>query len=88
MNIRYLTQFACFARTDKPLGHKLLKQNIETTVNNVMKTLRHGSHGTDVLRDATNGSPASVYATPNPLRDCDNLESPWTPVEGERVVCV
>ncbi|EIW61013.1 uncharacterized protein TRAVEDRAFT_19515 [Trametes versicolor FP-101664 SS1] len=69
----------------KPLGHKLLKQNIETTVNNVMKTLRHGSHGTDVLRDATNGSPASVYATPNPLRDCDNLESPWTPVEGERV---
>lgn len=85
---KVLSQLSRFAPADKPLYFKLLKQNIEATVNNVMKTIRHGSHGTDVLRDTTNASPASVYTTPNPLRDCDNLESPWTPVEGERVVCV
>lgn len=85
---KVLSQLSRFALADKPLDYKLLKQNIETTVNNVMKTLRHGSHGTDVLRDASNASPASVYATPKPLRDCDNFESPWTPVEGERMVCL
>ncbi|OJT02011.1 hypothetical protein TRAPUB_7545 [Trametes pubescens] len=73
------------AKEDVQNEYKLLKQNIEITVNNVMKALRQGSHGMDILKDVTNASPASVYATPSLLKDCDNLDSPWTPVEGERV---
>ncbi|OSD02134.1 hypothetical protein PYCCODRAFT_443491 [Trametes coccinea BRFM310] len=66
-----------------------LKQEFDATISSLMKSLNPPTLGLECLRDATNMPLSSPYTLPTPLiKDSDIPDSPWTPLDGERLVAL
>ncbi|KAI9069472.1 hypothetical protein FKP32DRAFT_1682906 [Trametes sanguinea] len=65
------------------------RQDLDSTIGRLMKSLSPPALCSEGLRDATNLSIASPYAfsTP-PIKGSDIPDSPWTPLDGERLVAL